>query len=264
MCDTLSADRLRHDLRHTRVLREYRVFSEIGSTNTYLKEEARGDAEGLVVVAEYQSAGRGRQGRTWIAPPGSSLHVSVLLRPELPLGDLYLLTAACGLAVRDAVAPLVTDAVVLKWPNDVLLGGRKVCGILAETELSAGCPPRVVLGCGINVHRAPDPAIVPDATCVAAHAKGGANRHGILTAVLRHFDTLLASLYAGERDAVWHEWRQGLETLGQRVRVRSAEGTIEGLAIDVARDGGIILQTGPGGATRTLYAAEAIEQVDPV
>lgn len=259
--EVLTPELIEGSVGRTRVLREYRVFPEIGSTNTYLREEARDEAEGLVVVAEYQTAGRGRQGRSWVAPAGSSIHCSVLLRPALPTRDLYLLTAACALALRDAIAPLVTRPPVLKWPNDVLMDGRKVCGILAETGLPREGIPRIVLGFGVNVHTAPGPDVAPAATSVAEYATGTVTRLQILARALRGYDALLHRLYRGEADAVWREWRRGLRPLGRWVQVRGPNGTQEGRALDVARDGGLILETQPGAAPQTVYAGEAIEQV---
>lgn len=261
MKDALTPELIREYVGAARVLREYRVFQETGSTNTYLKEEARDGEEGLVVIAGRQTAGRGRQGRSWVAPAGSSIHCSVLLRPPLSPPDLYLLTAACALAVRDAITPLVQQPPELKWPNDVLLGGKKVCGILTETKLGSSGYPRVVLGFGINVHAAPDPETVPNATCVAAHTAAPIiTRLELLASTLRHFDASLQKLYGGEADAVWLEWRGALCTLGRRVQVRGMSGGVEGRAVDVRRDGGLILETGSRGRTQVVYAGDAIEQ----
>ncbi len=259
--DLLSPALIERRVGATQVLREYRVFPTIGSTNTYLREEARDEPEGLVVIAEYQSAGRGRQGRSWVAPPGSSIHCSILLRPPLPLGDLYLLTAACALAIRDAIAPVVREVPVLKWPNDILLGGGKVCGILAETELPPGDVPRVVLGFGVNVHQAPDPAVAPGATCIADHAAAPVTRLGILAHALRSYDSLLSVLYEGEGETVWEAWRRNLGMLGRKVQVRTPDGLLSGTALDVSRDGALVVEPQSGGPAQKVYAGEAIEQV---
>lgn len=262
MDDILTAETLAPLIGPTVILREYRVFSEMDSTNTYLRERAGWEGEGLVVVAEYQTAGRGRQGRSWIASPGSAIHCSVLLRPRLARADLYLLTAACALAVRDALVPLTSEQPRLKWPNDVLLGASKVCGILTETVWPAGDAPRAVVGFGVNVRAAPDPTIAPNATCVADHVLRPVTRLALLVDVLRRYDALLAALYGGDGDAVWGAWRDALATLGRRVRVRGADGFIEGRALDVGRDGALILETAPGNAPISIYAGEAIEQAD--
>ncbi len=255
----LTVDTLREHVGPTTVLREYEVFPEIDSTNTYVRERA--DApEGLVVVAEYQTAGRGRQGRVWVAPRGTAIHCSVLLRPPLPRAKLFLLTASCAVAVRDVLASVVGSDVELKWPNDVLVGRRKVCGILTEVELRSREHPRVVLGFGVNVHAAPPPEIAPQATCVAEHSHATVTRLKLLAAILRRYDSALARLYGGEYEGAWEEWRQGLSTIGQRVQVRGEHGPIRGLARDVAPDGGLILEAEPDGVSKVVHAGEAIEQ----
>src|SRR5438093_6330551 len=125
---------------------EVRRFAELDSTNRWLLDEARaGAGEGLAVVADHQTAGRGRLGRTWVAPPGSSLLVSVLFRPR-SLEAGHLLTTAVALAACDACGRVAGVAPDLKWPNDLLVDDRKLGGILAEAE-----GPAVVVGLGLNV-----------------------------------------------------------------------------------------------------------------
>ena len=262
MDDAPTPELLARHVGATRVLRAYRVFPELGSTNTYLREETRDEAEGLVVVAEYQTAGRGRQGRAWVAPRGAAIHCSVLLRPPLPAADRFLLTAACALAVRDALTPVVGEPPALKWPNDVLLGGRKVCGVLAEAQLAPGAPPRVVVGFGVNVHAAPPLDLAPSATWVAAHATKSVTRAGILAAALASYDALLSRLYDGGAEDVWGEWRRALRTLGREVEVRRVDGStpLRGFALDVARDGALLLATEPGAPPLAVYAGDAIER----
>jgi BirA family biotin operon repressor/biotin-[acetyl-CoA-carboxylase] ligase len=131
---------------------EVRWFEELDSTNRYLLHEARrGAAEGLVVVADHQSAGRGRLGRRWEAPRAANLLVSVLLRPRLPMAARHLASAVVALAAADACVALGGIAVDVKWPNDLLVGGRKLAGVLAEADVGAEDRSPVVVGIGINV-----------------------------------------------------------------------------------------------------------------
>lgn len=242
----------------SRILREYRVLAEVGSTNTYLLEEARNEYEGLVVLADHQTAGRGRQGREWIAPARSAIHCSILLRPNLLSGDRFLLTAACALAVRAALAPLVTASPRIKWPNDVLLDDSKVCGVLAEAAHS----PRgvfFILGFGVNVHATPDWDTGPTATCIADHAKRAVTRLEVVVRILARLDALVSELYAGGAERVWREWRDVLDTLGREVEMSGPEGTLRGRAVDVGRDGGLVIESPGGEQRRTLYAGDAIE-----
>jgi BirA family biotin operon repressor/biotin-[acetyl-CoA-carboxylase] ligase len=126
---------------------EVRRFEELDSTNRYLLDQARAGApEGLVAVADHQTAGRGRLGRRWEAPAGAGLLVSVLLRPSLPIEELHLCTVAVALAARSACTEAAGVEPGLKWPNDLIVGERKVAGILAEAREGA-----VVVGIGVNV-----------------------------------------------------------------------------------------------------------------
>ncbi|MCZ7534797.1 MAG: biotin--[acetyl-CoA-carboxylase] ligase [Acidimicrobiia bacterium] len=144
-------------LRGTRFA-EVRWFAEIDSTNRYLLDEAAASApEGLVAVADVQTAGRGRLGRRWEAPSGASLLASALLRPDLPAERLHLVTVAAGVAAARAVADLAGIRAGLKWPNDLVIGGRKLAGLLAETPGGRA----LVVGMGLNVKWAAFPPSSP-------------------------------------------------------------------------------------------------------
>jgi BirA family biotin operon repressor/biotin-[acetyl-CoA-carboxylase] ligase len=139
-----------------RTFADVRRFDSLDSTNTYLLAEARsGVPEGVVAVAEHQTAGRGRLGRRWEAPPGTCLLVSVLLRPVLEPGQLHLCTSAVALAAADACAAVAGVSPAVKWPNDLLVRGRKLAGVLAESDPAAPGGPEgsvaVVVGVGCNV-----------------------------------------------------------------------------------------------------------------
>ncbi len=131
---------------------QIRWFDEIDSTNTYLREQARqGAPDGLVAVADHQTAGRGRLDRRWESPPGANLLASVLLRPGCDPDDLHLCTGAVALAAADACAEVAGVEPALKWPNDLLVGGAKLAGVLAEAEFAGGALAAVVVGIGLNV-----------------------------------------------------------------------------------------------------------------
>src|SRR5215204_7339169 len=152
------------------------LVPETGSTNADLAARARdGGAPGTVLITDYQSAGRGRQGRTWTAPPGSGIAMSILLRPDgIDPRRWTWLSLLAGLAVADGVRRVANLPAVLKWPNDVLVAGRKVCGILSErVDTSQG--PACVVGVGINVSIEEDQLPVPSATSLtlAARQLGG-------------------------------------------------------------------------------------------
>ncbi len=131
---------------------DVRRFDEIDSTNTYLRDQARqGAAEGLVAVADHQTAGRGRLDRRWESPPGATLLASVLFRPACAPADLHLCTGAVALAAADACGEVAGVDPELKWPNDLLVGGAKLAGVLAEAEFAGRPAGAVVVGIGLNV-----------------------------------------------------------------------------------------------------------------
>ncbi len=220
-------------------------FDDIDSTNRYLIDAARtGAPNGLVAVADMQSAGRGRLGRSWQAPVGASLLVSVLLRPQLPIDQWPLLMGPAGLSAVAAVTTLCDLGARLKWPNDVVVGDRKIAGLLAEATNDAA-----VIGMGLNI----DWADVPDDiahTATAVSLSGGRvqSRRVILDAWLRGFDARLRLLESGPAGlrAVRFEQLARSATLGRRVRVEASIETIEGVAIDINPGGQIVVQLDDG------------------
>jgi BirA family biotin operon repressor/biotin-[acetyl-CoA-carboxylase] ligase len=237
------------------------VVERTGSTNAdLLAAAAAGAPDRSVLVADHQEAGRGRLARTWVAPPGSGITVSVLLRPTgVPPSRFGWLPLLAGLAALDAVRGLTSAPAGLKWPNDLLLGEepRKAAGILAEVADHAR--PAVVLGIGMNVVASPPDQ--PGATSLAAEG-GPADRTAVLVALL----TRLA-----EREAEWRElrgdpdatrlradYRAGCASLGSEVRVELPGGAmLTGIAEDVDRDGRLLLLD-PAGHRRAVAAGDVV------
>ena len=213
---------------------DVRWFAILDSTNRYLLECAsQGAPEGVVAVADEQTAGRGRLGRTWVAPAGSALLVSALLRPALPVERLHLVTLAAGLAALDALEALdVAGApdggrAALKWPNDVVVDDRKLAGILAEADGGGA----VVVGMGANVR--PD-ALPADLREIATAVR--VERADLLAEWLRAYDARLAAL-----DGVIAAATARSATLGRRVRVELARETFEGTADAITDDGYLVV-----------------------
>src|SRR5215213_687611 len=190
---------------------DVRWVEETDSTNTRLLEEARAGApEGVVLVADHQTAGRGRLGRRWEAPPGSSLLVSVLLRPDVPVDRGHLVTMAAGLAASDACEAVAGVRPGLKWPNDLVVDDAKLAGLLAESVVDGERLGALVVGMGLNVTAAP----AEGATCLADHADRPVERRELLEAWLGRLDARLDDL-----DAVRADYRPRCATLGRQVRV---------------------------------------------
>jgi BirA family transcriptional regulator, biotin operon repressor / biotin---[acetyl-CoA-carboxylase] ligase len=223
---------------------DIRHLERIDSTNRYVLDEARAGApEGLVAVADHQTAGRGRLGRSWEATPGSSLLVSVLLRPELPAARLFLLTLAAGLALADGLATAAGVAACLKWPNDLVVHDRKLAGLLAEADLDAGTARAVVIGAGCNLTADAFPVeLAAQATAVELEAGLAVDRDALLIAFLGALTARLDDL-----DTVLTDARTRSATLGRRVRVDLPDDQrLEGVATALADDGALMVRDDAG------------------
>lgn len=229
---------------------DLRVLAETGSTNADVAAAAReGAPEGLVVSADLQTAGRGRAGRSWQAPPRSGLAVSVLLRPSVPLESWGWLPLLTGLAVVGPLGPMTGLELGLKWPNDVLVADRKLAGILAEVVDGA-----VVVGLGLNVSLRADELPVETATSLAVEDSPVVDRDPVLRAVLRDLATRYRAFVAADGDAraagLLDAYRAACATLGRHVHVSLPGGrTLEGEAVDIDATGRLVVRTGDDLAT---------------
>jgi BirA family biotin operon repressor/biotin-[acetyl-CoA-carboxylase] ligase len=232
---------------------EVRWFETIDSTNRYLvAESTAGRAPaGLVAVADEQRAGRGRLGRSWIAPPGASLLASVLLGDALPPERRHLVVVAAALGAIDAVAELCGFRPRLKWPNDLVVDDRKLAGLLAEATAGAA-----VVGMGLNVDWPEFPAEIA-ATATACNREGrAAPRAELLIAWLRGFDTRLDRLVADGPARLAEEHRANSATVGRRVRVERAHDVLEGDAVALTELGHLVVRR--GGEDHTVSAGDVV------
>ena len=258
------------------IWREIRVVDETGSTNADVVQLARsGAAAGLVLVAEHQTAARGRLDRGWSAPARSGLTFSVLLRPSdvtpdvmpdlqvglpprpsvaVPPGRWSLLPLVVGVGVASALRRVADVEAGLKWPNDVLIGDRKLAGILAEVVDDA-----VVVGVGLNVTLREAELPVPTAISLALAGASCTDRDTLLRAIVRGIgDEYLAWRRVegdGER-SVLPRYRELCVTLGRDVRVDLASDSLEGRAVDINADGSLVVQTSAG--RRSVSAGDVV------
>jgi BirA family biotin operon repressor/biotin-[acetyl-CoA-carboxylase] ligase len=241
--------------------RPTRGFDACPSTNAEAAAWAReGAPEGALVIAEHQTAGRGRLGRTWDDAPGQNLLFSLVLRPSLPPHRLGLITLAGGVAVAEAVAEWTAPvAPRIKWPNDVLLGGRKCCGMLLESSL--GADGFVVLGIGLNVNQDVFPPPLEErATSLRLETGRLIPRVALLTAVLARLEHWTARLAAGADAALHEAFVARMIGLGEPAAVRLAGGgpPVEGVIEGVGTDGALRFRT--GNTVRTLHAGDVTFQ----
>lgn len=252
-----------------------RRVDRIGSTNTELMDMARhGAAEGEVLIAEFQSAGRGRRGRTWVAPAGTSLMMSVLLRPsqmEFPLLPIQagLVVAAWACAAAQACEQVAGVVPRLKWPNDLVIAGagmvvdRKVAGILAESSTANGTITALVIGMGLNTGWPQVPPELADfATSLNLESGRPIDRARLAVALLTGFEQRYAALggSADGAEQVIAEVRRRSATLAKRVQVQrdpSAGGMLVGQATDVDFDGALLV-TDDSGTSHKISAGEVV------
>ena len=214
------------------------------STQDVARAEAeRGGPVGTAVLAEEQTAGRGRLGRAWVSPAGKNIYVTLVMRPPAP--KLRVLSIVSPLAIAEALEGIGL-APRLKWPNDVLVGGRKIAGILIETELSGDAVKYALVGIGLNVNF--DVGAVPEiadiATSVRRELGRDASREELLAALLNAFEARYEQALEG--DAVFRAWRSRLETLGRRVRATLGQRVEEGVAEDVDAEGNLLVRRDDG------------------
>ncbi len=225
----------------------------VDSTNTRARDLGlAGAADGTVVVAEEQSGGRGRMGRTWISPRGRNLYLSVLLRTDLPPQAISQISLCAGLAACETIGEWC-DA-VLKWPNDVLVGGRKVVGILAELE-SRVAHHFVVVGIGVNVNmRLED---LPDelrdkAGSLAIAVAAEVDRARVAGRLLSHLESRYDELRMNGFAAIAEEWTRRSGSVGRRIRVEEPGGVVEGEVLGLAPDGALCLKRLDGSEHRVI------------
>ncbi len=254
--DVLTVDRLAADLPTRRLGRPAHVFDALPSTNTWLMEQARqGAPEGALALADVQTAGKGRLGRVWQSPTGAGLLFSLLFRPAPPATPgQTMMAVAVGLV--DGLAAHLGVAARLKWPNDILLDGGKLAGLLGESSTDRDGQVLAVIGCGLNVNLAPadfpppPPGGTPPSSLLAALGHP-VERVPLLHALLLGIETHYESLRAGQ--SPYADWRRLCATLGQPVAAQGVGGTVEGVAEDVAEDGSLLVRRADG--TLTAVAA---------
>lgn len=230
-----------------------RWSEQTASTNADAVRAANeGASHGTLFLADWQSAGRGRSGRTWLSPPGENLMMSLVLRPEIPAAQLASITLALGLGVADAVTTFVDPAAVgIKWPNDVHVRSKKIAGILVEGAVSSERCDHVVVGIGLNVSQTEfDPSIAALATSLALEAGSVPTRTEVLLSVLSSLSNRLTGFEEGGLSSMLDDLRARDVTKGRAIRFGSEEGVADG--IDAAGRLRVLV----GGEVKMLHAGD--------
>jgi BirA family transcriptional regulator, biotin operon repressor / biotin---[acetyl-CoA-carboxylase] ligase len=263
--DALHADDLLARLGKTRVIgRDIRVFERTTSTNDVIEKLARdGVKEGVVVFAEAQTRGRGRLGRRWLSPGRKGLWFSILLRPDLRPQEATQLTVASATALRRAIASATGLQPEIKWPNDILVGGKKVSGILTELSAELDRVRYVILGIGVDVNLGAaefPPELRKLATSLKIEAGRMIPRAELATAILRELDADYARIGGGGFAKVADEWQAHCLTLGCQVTIQTGERKIRGRAESLDESGALLLRTEHGHLERIIGGDVTVEK----
>ena len=246
--------RLERALKTTYMGRRLVYYSSVGSTQDIARREAEAGApEGTLVLADEQTAGRGRLGRSWASPAGQNLYLTLVLRP--PMHALKRLTMVAPLAVARAVAETTGLQAGIKWPNDVWIGRRKLSGVLLESEVQGEQVRYCLLGIGVNVNLDVEaiPELAEIATSLLRELGREVSREDVLASLLAHLESLYEAVRRGETPL--EEWRARLITLGQEVTARFGDQVEEGLAEDVDEEGRLLLRR-PDGSRVAIEAGD--------
>ena len=249
----LSASFITNDLKTRFVGQRIIYYPSLTSTMEAAKREARqGAEEGTVIIADEQTTGKGRLKRVWLTPRGN-IALSVILRPSIAyLSSLIMLASLAVVHSIEAVTGIKSQ---IKWPNDVLIKDKKVCGILIENKIQTNTVDYAIIGIGINVNlRLADfPEILSIATSLSDELGRKVPRLSLIQRLLVEIERLYLALSAGE--SLYEDWRDNLVTLGKRVRVKSGKTIHEGIAESVGRDGSLLLHR-PDGSLAKIVAGD--------
>jgi BirA family biotin operon repressor/biotin-[acetyl-CoA-carboxylase] ligase len=263
--DLLHADDLRARLGDPNVIgRDIRVFEETTSTNDVVEKLARdGVKEGAVVYAECQTKGRGRLGRKWVSPPHKGLWFSILLRPDLRPQMATQLTVASATALRRAIKLQTGLSPEIKWPNDILVGGKKVAGILTEMSAELDRVRYVILGIGVDVNLAA-PEFPADlrkiATSLRLETGKPVSRAELAVHILRELDRDYALICAGKFTGVADEWEAHCTTIGRVVTVHLGSRQVRGRVESLDDDGALLLRSEHGHLERIIGGDVTLEK----
>lgn len=244
--------------------RDIRVFHETESTSDIIEKLARdGVAEGAVVFAESQTRGRGRLGRKWMSPPNKGLWFSVLLRPNCAPQAVTQITIAVSVSLVRAIQNVTGIRADIKWPNDILIGGKKVAGILTELSAEVDTVKHVVIGIGMDVNLSADefpPELREIATSLSIVQGGPVDRPALAAAILKELDADYARIRNGQFKSVCEEWEKRCSTVGRNIAVLTGSHRRSGRAESIDADGALLLRTEHGRLERITGGDVSVEK----
>lgn len=245
--DALSEAGITLELKTNHIGRNLCVLSTVNSTNTYVKEQAATLPDGYAVVADAQTAGRGRLGRSFLSPSGSGVYISILLHPTLPLEQVNMITVGAAVALCEAIEETCGFEPDIKWVNDVLKNGKKLCGILTEAALEAetGQLSYVIVGVGINVRQPEDglPEEICDiAGCLEDFSPYPVRRNALVAAFFNHMETCFDLIISGDTETLMHRYRSYIHFLGEPITVIRGGARETATAVAINSSGHLIIE----------------------
>lgn len=264
-CDVINPHEVEKCLK-TSILGKNIIFlKETESTNDAAESLAhRGGAEGTVIIADSQLSGRGRMGRKWSSPAGKGIWMSLILRPSIPPAQTPLITLAASLAVARALRKVANICPGIKWPNDIILDGKKVCGILTEMNTEINRVNYIVLGIGINIGQKLsdfEEEIKDKAISLTMYLQRNSRnfenvmRSDIIKAVIEELEELYISLLDGDGASIVEGWKKYSITIGRRISISSGDSRCAGKAVDIAPDGSLVVEC-EDGTIKTVSSGE--------
>jgi BirA family biotin operon repressor/biotin-[acetyl-CoA-carboxylase] ligase len=256
----LNSNRIMDNLNSKIIGKQVLVYEAVSSTNSVLREIAKeGKSEGIVVVAQIQRTGYGRLNRTWFSPKGG-LWFSIVLRPQIHPMDAPKITLMAGVAIATTLRESYNLNARIKWPNDVLISGKKICGILTEMRTKETQIEYVILGIGINgdfeVSELPKEIRV-HATTLKQEIKDSVDLEEVLTNLLTNLDFQYSRMITGNSEAVLNDWRELSDTLGKEVIIKTQKDSIRGKVLNLDENGALMIRAGSGRIEK-IFAGDCI------
>ena len=263
--DVLNSFEISEELKTKALGRNVVYLNRIDSTNNYAKKIAlEGCEEGTLVVADYQTCGRGRLGRDWNSPDKKGVWMSLVLRPGIPFAEVQIITLAASVAVVQALYDVAQIEAGIKWPNDIIINGKKVCGILVEMNMEIDRINFLVLGIGLNVNQEKDDfsqELLDKAVSLKMHVEETSDsqkilkRNELIAVILLKFEEIYDKVKSGTFEDIISEWKKYSVTLGKEVNITYKNEQYRGVAENIAKDGKLIVKC-EDGTVKEVFSGE--------
>lgn len=260
--DLVTSSEILQNLRTRRIGQHVISVQEVDSTNLLAAKLAdRGEPDGTLVIAELQTGGKGRRGRSWFSPAGTGIWMSLILRPSLPMAQAPLITLIAAVAVSQALTEITGCMAGIKWPNDILFEGKKCCGILTEMSMESDEINYVILGIGVNVNQqAADfpEEIAARATSLGIVSGSQFRRSEVVQLILERFESVYDRFLAeGSFAPIRELWIKQSITIGKQVSAQTPRGVIQGTAVGLDDMGALMVRDGAGNLQK-IYSADIL------